>query len=254
MSSSHEIEGSSNSSSLNSGIRGLDAMLDGAFPQGKVILVLGEPGAGKTIFCSQFLHYGATEKNEKSIFIGMNELQHRFFNEMRTIGMDFDSLEKSGMFSYIDATGLRRIPQEAKVGRIPVGGKELELVNLIDIIQEAIEKFSPKRIVIDSISDLIFRFPTVEERRPVVLDLVETLESSKATCLMTSELISTGNGRAIQAEEYLAEGVILLRTIQKGVRSLQILKMRGSKIDTRPRPYVIKGNGIEVYSTEEVYQ
>jgi circadian clock protein KaiC len=175
----------------------------------------------------------------------MNEVRHRFFNEMRTIGMDFDSLEKSGTFSYIDATGLRRIPHEAKVGRIPVGGKELELVNLIDIIQEAIEKFSPKRIVIDSISDLVFRFPTVEERRPVVLDLVETLESSNATCLMTSELISTGNGRVIQAEEYLAEGVILLRTIQKGVRSLQILKMRGSKIDTRPRPYVIKGNGIE---------
>ncbi len=184
----------------------------------------------------------------------MNEQRHRFINEMRTIGMDFDSLEKSGMFSYVDATGLRRIPQETKVGRIPVGGKELELVNLIDIIQEAIEKFSPKRIVVDSISDLVFRFPTVEERRPVILDLVETLESSKATCLMTSELISTGNWRVIQVEEYLAEGVILLRTIQKGLRSLQILKMRGSNIDTRPRPYVIKDYGIEVYSTEEVYQ
>jgi hypothetical protein len=36
--------------------------------------------------------------------------------------------------------GLRRIPHEAKVGRIPVGGKELELVNLIDIIQEAIDR------------------------------------------------------------------------------------------------------------------
>jgi KaiC/GvpD/RAD55 family RecA-like ATPase len=62
MASSHKVEDSSNSSSLNSGIRGLDAMLDGAFPQGKLILVLGEPGAGKTIICSQFLHYGATEK------------------------------------------------------------------------------------------------------------------------------------------------------------------------------------------------
>lgn len=98
MSSSHEIEGSSNSSSINSGIRGLDAMLDGAFPQGKVVLVLGEPGAGKTIFSSQFLHFGATKQKEKNIFIGMNEVRHRFFDEMRAIGMDFDSLEKSGMF------------------------------------------------------------------------------------------------------------------------------------------------------------
>ena len=38
---------------------------------------------------------------------------------------------------------------------------------------------------------------------------------------MTSELLSTGEGRLLQPEEYLAEGVIILRTIQKGVRAIQ---------------------------------
>ncbi|MDA4131288.1 MAG: hypothetical protein OK457_11005 [Thaumarchaeota archaeon] len=238
---------------LKTGIEGLDFILDGGFNEGRVILVLGEPGSGKTILCSQFLHFGSNEKREKSAFIGMNEPRSRFLSEMKGLGMDFEKLEKEGVFSYIDATEVRRIPEEARVGRIPVGGRELGLVNLMDTIQEAIEKNAPKRIVVDSISDLVFRFPKIDERRPVVLDLVETLQTSKATCLMTSELVSTGESRTLQPEEYLAEGVIIMRTLRKGSRAIQALKMRGSKVDTSPRPYVIKENGIEVYSTEEVY-
>ncbi|MFI5420879.1 MAG: RAD55 family ATPase [Nitrososphaerales archaeon] len=238
---------------LSTGVEGLDSILDGGFAEGRVILVLGEPGSGKTILCSQFLHYGSSSRKEKSAFIGMNEPKSRFLVEMQGLGMDFEKLEREGVFSYIDVTEVRRIPEEAKVGRIPVGGRELGLVNLMDTIQEAIDKDAPKRIVIDSISDLIFRFPKIEERRPVVLDLVETLQSSKATCLMTSELVSTGESRTLQPEEYLAEGVILMRTLRKGSRAIQALKMRGSKVDTSPRPYVIKESGIEVYSTEEVY-
>ncbi len=139
------------------------------------------------------------------------------------------------------------------MGRIPVGGKELGLANLIELMQEGIEKLSPKRIVLDSISDLVFRFPRIEERRPAILDIVEALQSTGATCLLTSEILSTGENRRLQPEEYLAEGVIMLRIVRKGVRTIQISKMRGTKIDTAPRPFVIRDNGIEVLAREEVY-
>jgi circadian clock protein KaiC len=226
---------------------------DGGFPKGRVVLVLGEPGTGKTILSSQFLFNGAS-KDGKSIFVGMNEPKTRYISEMKALAMDFEQLEREGKFSYVDASEIRRIPDQAKVGRIPVGGRELGLVNLMDTIQEAIQRdSSPTRVAVDSISDLVFRYPKIEERRPVVLDLVETLQSSKATCLMTSELLSTGFERTLQPEEYLAEGVLLLRTVQKGARSIQVLKMRGSKIDTKPRPYAITANGIEIYSNEELY-
>ncbi|HUI86032.1 MAG TPA: ATPase domain-containing protein [Nitrososphaerales archaeon] len=236
-----------------SGLPGLDSMLDGGFNRGRVILVLGEPGTGKTIVCSQFLHHGAAVMGENSMFIGMNEPKTRFLKEMLALGMDFAKLEGEGKFKYVDATEVRKIPEQTKVGRIAVGGRELGLVNLLETIQDAMAKFEPSRIAVDSMSDLVFRFPTVEERRPVVLDLIETLQSSSATSLLTSELLSTGEERLLQPEEYLAEGVLLLRTLRKGVRTVQILKMRGSKVDTHPRPYVITGRGLEVLATEEVY-
>ncbi len=247
------LETPPSASKLPSGITGLDSMLAGGFPEGKVILVLGEPGTGKTILCSQFLHWGAAEKNEKGIFIGMNEPKARLITEMRELGMDFERLESTGKFGYVDATEVRRIPEQARVGRIPVGGRELGLANLIELMQEGIEKLSPKRIAIDSISDLVFRFPRLEDRRPAVLDIVEALQSTGATCLLTSELLSTGDSRRLQPEEYLAEGVIMLRIVKKGVRTLQITKMRGAKIDTVARPFVIRDSGIEVLAREEVY-
>ncbi|MHB8568290.1 MAG: RAD55 family ATPase [Nitrososphaerales archaeon] len=236
------------------GISGLDGLLNGGFPQGRVILVLGEPGTGKTIFASQFLNWGSTRGNENSMLVGMNEPKSRFTSEMLTLGMDFESLEKSGKFAYVDATEVRRIPEQAKIGRMQVGGRELGLVNLIDMMQESIEKVTPKRIAIDSISDLVFRFPTIEERRPVILDIIESLQTTGATCILTSELLSTGEDRTVQPEEYLAEGVVLLRRLsRKGMRSIQILKMRGQKVDTTPRPYTISDKGIEVYASEEIY-
>lgn len=237
---------------LSSGLPGLDAMLDGGFNSGRVVLILGEPGAGKTIVCSQFLFHGAS-KGENCMFIGMNEPKSRFMQEMLNLGMDFAKVEAEGRFRYVDATEVRKIPETAKVGRIAVGGRELGLVNLLETIQDAIAKFVPRRIALDSMSDLVFRFPSLEERRPVVLDMVETLQNTSATTLLTSELVSTGEERVLQPEEYLAEGVMLMRTLKKGARAIQILKMRGSKMDTHPRPYIITEKGIEVLATEEVY-
>src|SRR6266571_1319527 len=241
------------SSRVKTGIPGLDALLDSGFPSGKVVLILGEPGTGKTILCSQFLHWGASQGDEKGVYVGMNEPKPRFITEMNALGMDFARLEKDNRFAYVDATEVRRIPEQARVGRIPVGGRELGLVNLIDLVQEGIDKLSPRRVVVDSISDLVFRFPNIEERRPAVLDIVEVLQSSGTTCLLTRELPTTVVDRILQPEEYLAEGVILLRMLKDGARSLQVLKMRGSKVDSIPRPYVIKDNGLEIYATEEVY-
>src|SRR5271157_3314321 len=175
---------------LRSGLPGLDTMLDGGFNRGRVVLVLGEPGTGKTIGCSQYLHHGAAVEGQMGMFIGMNEPKSRMVKEMEALGMDFAKLEKDGLFHYIDATDVRKIPETAKVGRIAVGGRELGLVNLLDTIQDAIAKFDPVRIAVDLMADLVFPFPTMEKRPPMVLDLNEKLQTNFAKNLVNNEIQS----------------------------------------------------------------
>ncbi|HID17562.1 TPA: hypothetical protein EYP26_04640, partial [Candidatus Bathyarchaeota archaeon] len=67
------------------------------------------------------------------------------------------------------------------------------------------------------------------------------------------ELRAHGLERAVQLEEYLAHGVIVMQTLRVGrayVRALQVEKMRETTIDPQPRPYRISSAGIEVFPKE----
>jgi len=239
---------------LETGISGLDMMLGGGFPEGRVILITGGPGTGKTIFCSKFMHHGVTKQNQRALYISLDETCPHFLKEMQAFGWNFESLEKAGQFCFLDATGVRRIPEKASVGRLKVEGGELGLVNLIDLIGTSVEKLGAQRVVLDSISGLVFRFPRPSERRLALLDIVESLSASGATCLVTSELMSADRERRISPEEYVSHGVVVLRTLPDGTRAVQILKMRETSVDTIPRPYKITETGIEVYPDQSVYE
>ena len=66
-----------------------------------------------------------------------------------------------------------------------------------------------------------------------------------------------GLEREHQFEEYLAQGVILLRTVLKDdkmTRMFQVEKMRGLEVDNQPRPYNITSGGIEIYPTLTVFK
>ncbi|MGD8506559.1 MAG: ATPase domain-containing protein [Candidatus Bathyarchaeota archaeon] len=251
---------------VETGIAGLDEMLRGGFPEGRMILVIGGPGTGKTIFCSQFLHHGVTKQEEKTVYISLDETKSHFLEEMSTFGWNFKDLEEGKRFTFIDASNIRRIPEEAKVGKYKVEGKELARERLIDSIfttfdgtkARAIDRFigdlGAQRVVLDSISGLTFRFAESWKKRQAILDIMEALDSTGATCLITSEAISIGEERQVQPEEYLAQGAILLQTRVTGERAVRIVKMRGTEVDSAPRPYQIGQTGIEVYPDQTIYQ
>jgi KaiC/GvpD/RAD55 family RecA-like ATPase len=251
---------------VETGIPGLDNMLRGGFPEGRMILVMGGPGTGKTIFCSQFLHYGSAKQGEKTVYISLDENKPHFLKEMSTFGWDFQKLEQERKFTFIDASGIRRIPEKPKVEKSDVGGKELARARLIDNIvtifdgtrSTSIERFigdlGAQRVVLDSISGLLFRFPKSWEKRQAILDIMEALENVGATCLITSEAMSIGEARQVQPEEYLCHGAIVLQTLGTGDRAVRILKMRGTEVDSVPRPYRIGEAGIEVHSDKNIYK
>ena len=90
-----------------------------------------------------------------------------------------------------------------------------------------------------------------------MLMLFDALSSTGATCIVTSELRTSMLTRKFQLEEYLSQGVVLMRTgIHEGnvVRAVQVEKMRGIAHDTQLRPYTISQNGIEVFAKDKVFK
>jgi KaiC/GvpD/RAD55 family RecA-like ATPase len=251
---------------VETGIPGLDDMLRGGYPQGRMISVIGGPGTGKTVFCSQFLHHGAVKHGEKVVYISLDETKAHFLEEMLAFGWNFEELEQDNRFTFIDASHIRRIPQETQVKRLQVTGKELARERLRESIfttidgthARAIDRFigdlGAQRVVLDSISGLTFRFPEAWEKRQAMLEIMEALDNIGATCLITSEAMSIGEERQVQPEEYLSHGAILLQTLGTGERAARILKMRGTEVDSVPRPYQIGQTGIEVYPDQSIYQ
>ncbi len=240
------------------GIPGLDEILSGGFPRGRVILLVGGPGTGKTILTSQFLFNGIKMYGENGAFVSLDETKSHFGREMAQFGWKFEELEKAKKFAFINASPLRHMPGEVKVGRQSVGRKDFSMMSLIEGIKTHSELINAKRVVVDPVTSLIFQYPETVERRTAVLDLVDALVRTGATCVLTTELRASGPvfERPVQLEEYLAHGVIILSNAKVGKtynRVLQVEKMRETPIDMQPRPYKISSSGVEVFPKETIF-
>lgn len=193
---------------------------------------------------------------ENALYVSLEENRTHYDREMIQFGWDFSRAEKEGKFSFVDASPIRSIPGEVKVGKVTIGKQDFSLISLLEIIRSNAKAIAAQRIVIDPVSFLIFQYPDETQRRKALLDMVEALTETGATCLLSSELRRVGvKGRILQTEEYLVHGVILMQTIQTGKaleRTIQVEKMRETQIDRQPRPYRITENGIEVYPRESV--
>ncbi|MEM3653528.1 MAG: ATPase domain-containing protein, partial [Candidatus Bathyarchaeia archaeon] len=167
------------------GIPGLDKMLGGGFPVGRVILILGEPGTGKTILSTQFIANGILKFNESGIFVSMDETKYHFYKEMDNFGWNFYEFERQKKFIFLHAAPIRHIPEEVSIGKLSIGRKDFSLLSLIESISTYVKFINAKRMAIDPISALLFQYPDVNERRRAVLDLMDAIMNTGTTCILT---------------------------------------------------------------------
>ncbi len=231
----------------------MDELISGGFPEGRVILVVGGPGTGKTVLASQFLYKGISDYQENGIFVSLDESKDHFFSEMQNFGWDFKRAEEEKKFVFIDATRMPRSElQKEKIFGEPssLRAKQLPIDQLIANLEENARQIDAKRVVLDTLATLFHRFPDPVERRVTVVDLVESLSELGITTIITTELSRLGLDRDVSIEEYMAHGVIVMQTLfSEGVisRSLQVEKMRGTKINPNCVPYTIDRNGIQIF-------
>ncbi|HWQ19566.1 MAG TPA: ATPase domain-containing protein [Methanotrichaceae archaeon] len=226
---------------IKSGIPGFDEMVDGGFHRGTVNTITGSSGTGKTVFASQFIYYGITKENQKGMIITPSESAEFLRREMAaSFKWDLSALEQAGKLSIVDVTDpVLRLQKSIESDPVEF------LVNFRKLIDRKLEEEKPTRLFID---DLMAFFTAVESPfkiRSLADDLFGTIRNHGVTTVVT---IGTAFGMN-QILEYGADSATVLKRDRIGnvlIRSIYIMKMRGSKIANTIRVLDISDDGMSV--------
>ena len=222
------------SSRVSTGIEGFDRLVEGGFPRGDTILLIGNPGTGKTGFSAQFLYKGLVE-GECGIYVSFSEGREAFFRNMNSIGLDFAKYEKEGKFRLVDVMG--------------VGHQGIE--EILTTILEEVSSLGAKRLVIDSFTAITQALPGKADSRMILHTSLGKISRLKGVTVLVISERPFGVEFGHEPEEFVADGVVALRYLNERGRlrrRLQIIKMRGTNVVQTEQAYAIGNKGITILS------
>ena len=234
---------------VSTGIKGLDEMLGGGFPEGRTILVCGGPGTGKTIFSLQYL-MEAVKRGESGVYVTLEEPLKLIKQNVGAFGWDLEDSEKAGLLRTLD---LRMGPYGEGVTEPMVRRRGERRTSITGELAKVARTIGAKYVVVDPITSIVIHEPRAGMKRVLISQLFDNLRKLDYTSLLTTE-ITSGKGD-FYMEQFLADGLILLsKDVQdyKLIKTIRIQKMRGMNYDEQPRRYTITPNGFQVLHTEPV--
>lgn len=228
---------------LPTGIAGLDDILGGGLTLGRLYLVEGTPGAGKTTLGLQFLMEGKA-RGERGLYITLSETTEELETVAVSHGWSLDGIE---LFELTSAQNLSSPDREVTLFH----PWEVELGDTVKLITDQVDRATPTRVVFDSVTEMRLLAEEPLRFRHQVLALKQFFAARQATVLLLEET-STSNGRDLELSS-LCHGVIRLErwTLDFGGarRRLEIMKMRGAACREGWHDYGIRTGGIEVFPT-----
>jgi KaiC/GvpD/RAD55 family RecA-like ATPase len=220
---------------IPAGIDGLDELVGGGFPRGGLIVLAGNPGTGKTTFSAQFLYRGCVNYGECGIYVSFAEDREQFYRNMRALGFDFEKLEREGLFSFLDMLTVR----------------ESGVSSILELIIGKVAELGAKRLVIDSFSAMAQAFKEPHDARIVLHTILsKVVRSMGCTTILIVEMPHGGSRIGLGIEEFVADGIIVLRRgllERRPFRELEILKMRGSPTPEIQAVFTLRG-GLKVFT------
>ena len=218
--------------SVSSGIRGLDDLMGGGMTAGQSTVVLGPSGAGKTILGLRFIAQGL-ELGERCLYVSFQETGDQLVKKATSFGWDMEGALKSGQLA---------------IHYVPIG--ELDLDTIAAAVRRELAKGSVRRVVVDSLAELVFAAREAERFPAYSRSLVGWIRAAGASVVITSETTTLGPmTEPIGGLSFLFHNVIMLRYLEIGSelrRALNVIKMRTSNHDKGVFEYVIDAHGLTI--------
>ncbi len=225
---------------LATGVAGLDYVLAGGLPENRLYLVQGSPGVGKTTLGLQYLLEGVRQ-GEPVLYITRSETK-----EELTAVADSHGWRLEGLTVCEPAAAEEKSkPGEQYTIFHP---SEIELSETTQALLNVIDQIKPKRLVIDSLSELRLLARDPLRYRRQILALKHSLSRRQCTVLLLDDQSTDSSNLQLRT---LAHGVIHLEQLAPEFgaerRRLRVIKMRGVRFRGGYHDFTIETQGIVIY-------
>ena len=222
------------------GIPGFDEITRGGLPSGRVTLVLGGPGAGKTVFALEALVNGARDRHEPGIFVAFEESARQVVTNAAAFGWDLEALERERLF-FLDA---RLSPTVVQSGAFDLNG-------LLAALDAKADEMGARSIVFDGIDVLLTLLDDAVVERREIYRLYEWLQRRGVTGIITAKADASdpATSERYAFMQFMVDCVVLLQqrlTDRVASRGVRVLKYRGSGFSENEFPLIISDTGMEV--------
>lgn len=223
----------------STGIAGLDEILCGGLTPDRLYLVEGMPGAGKTTLALQFLMEGVRNQ-EPVLYITLSETQNELEAVAESHGWNLDGIQVHEVITSEDLLD----PSQQHTMFHP---SEVELGDTTRNISTIVETLKPKRVVIDSLSELRLLAGNPLRYRRQILAYKQFFARRACTVLMLDDRPDTHDMQI----RSIAHGVIGLDQADSdygiGRRRLRVIKYRGVASRDGYHDYKIRRGGVVVF-------
>ncbi len=212
---------------IETGIFGLDQIIEGGFRDNAAIVVVGSSGTGKTTFGMQFIMHGI-DKGEQGLYVTMEESPDQIMNEAEMMGWDMRKhYEKSLFFIHLKGKNFKKMVEE----------------QLPQLVKARSDYDIKTRVVIDPMTPVIWATDDKLQQRELIGKLFYTLKELGVVVATVEEHSHPGEtvGEDVLLPIYLADGVLHLEYYPIGGafnRTMKIIKMRGTHHGEGVYPYI----------------
>ena len=222
------------------GITGLDDVLGGGLTPHRLYLIEGDPGSGKTTLGLQYLLAGR-DRREAGIYVTLSETREELQAVARSHGWSLDGIE----IVELVASEQELDPENQYTMFQPA---EMEMSTTTQAILSQVERVKPRRVVLDSLSEMRLLAQNALRYRRQVLALKQFFTGRECTVLLLDDKTSENHDLQLQS---IAHGVISLERLAPEFgaerRRLRVAKLRGQKFRGGFHDFNIATGGLVVF-------